>query len=280
MKSHFGLALAWVGAAAVVLGTTPTAGAVAPGSAPATIVIHFETPEGVPGLARLADPGGDAYATKVADGTTGTVALPVLNGTHALRVRPVMVGSLRYIGVATKPSIQVGPGGTSTVTVAYHLSEGVQDVHATGVTDTSIDLAWKIGTGHVRVRRTVGDVPAATPSRGTAVPVSGKGLNDTGLTPGTRYNYSFWTDPGDSAHGVDQATGPFVLSVGTADPSTAAVASYVAGPDTFFPQGSDIVSVQPTTAGGARVVLAAGSSRLFPAPRRCCRSRRPCAAAC
>lgn len=235
-----------------------------PGSGQGTIMVTFETPDSVPGLTALTGKSTSLFATKPKSGTKSTVKVTVPSGQYDVVPQPVTSDSKRYVGVMTSRSLSVRPGETESVTVNYRLSGGIQEAHVTQMSDKTIGLAWTAPAGtNVEVRRTEGDRAAAKRSEGVTVATSGAGLVDSGLKPGTRYNYSFWAKPGDSAFGIDQLNGPFVLSVGTTDSATAGQASYVVAPGSFLAKPSDLAAVTPT-GDGVRVVLAEGVSP--PAP--------------
>jgi hypothetical protein len=260
LKKSLGLSVlaACVG---LVLAATPLAYAAPNPSGNSTVVVKFETPDGVPGLAELVTNQGavSAVATKSASGATAVQTLAVAAGVYKVEPRPVMSGGLRYVGVPKPQTVNLKAGATTTVVVTYHLSNGLREIHPTQIQATSISLAWTVPAGsNVSIRRTAGDVAATSPSEGVKVaPTTPTTLVDTGLTPGTRYNYSVWVKPGDSAFGVDQANGPVIVSLGTADPANPAKATYVATPGTVFAKPADIAAAVPT-GDGVAVTLAVG----------------------
>jgi hypothetical protein len=245
----------------LVLAATPLAYAAPNPSGGSTVVVKFETPDGVPGLAELVTNKGavSAVAAKPASGATAVQTLAVAAGVYKVEPRPVMSGGLRYVGVPAPQTVNLKAGATTTVVVTYHLSNGLQEIHATQIEATGISLAWTVPDGSdVSIRRTAGDVAAKSPSEGVEVaPTTPTTLVDTGLTPGTRYNYSVWVKPGDSAFGVDQANGPVIASLGTADPADPTKATYVATPGTVFAKPADIASAVPT-GDGVALTLAVG----------------------
>jgi hypothetical protein len=253
--------LATLGVAVIMLGFS---GWPAAAAGEATITLTFATPEGVPAIAILEGKSGSYVATKGLVGTSETVKLAVAPGEYSVRVRPVMAGTKRFVGVPSRRSVQVSQGGTATVKVSYYLSEGVQEAHTASITSSKVELAWTTPPDtDVSVRRTEGDTPATRPSQGVEIAVSGSGLVDKNLKSGTRYNYSIWAKPGDSAFGVDEANGPVVLSVGTDDPSDATKPSYVVKPDTLLAKSTDLASVTPT---GDGVTIKLSKTVLAPAP--------------
>jgi hypothetical protein len=236
-----------------------TSAQAAPGDS--KVVVKFETPDEVPGLAEVVNDKSNVagVATKEAAGTTASETLTVKAGVYKVEARPVMSGGLRYVGVPSRKTINVAAGGTTTVLVTYHLSKGLQEIHATEITPTGISLAWKVPDGsEVEIRRTQGDTAAKSRSRGVKLlPTTPTTLVDKDLTPGAKYNYSLWVKPGDSAFGVDQANGPVIVSVGTPDPSDSTKATYVATPGTVFAKAADLASVTPL-GDGVEVELSAG----------------------
>ena len=247
-------------ASSLVFGAAAPAHAKPPSGGGSTLIVKFETPDGVPGLAEVVNNKGAVLgvATKGTDGSTAEQTLTLPGGVYKVKPRPVMSGGLRYVGVPSAKTVHVA-GGTKTVLVRYRLSKGLQEVHATKVTATSISLAWTAPAGsNVHIRRTQGDVAATSRSRGVKLaPTTATTLVDSGLQPGTTYHYSFWVKPGDSAFGIDQANGPVVISVGTSDPSDPTKAAYVATPGTFFAKAADLASVVPL-GDGVAVRLSAG----------------------
>lgn len=230
-----------------------------------TIRVTFTTPEAVPGLLTLDGAKQDLVATKSAEGETAVVELTASSGRYALEAEPVMSGSKRYVAVADPlRNIQVKPGATVNVDVTYTLSKGIQDLRQVGVATDSVTLSWTAPRNtSVKVRRTVGDVPASSPSQGVAVPVTGSQLVDDGVMPGTTYTYALWATPGDSAHGVARNAGPVVLTVGTSDLQDRSTPSYVVRPGSLLAQPGDVASAQPT-GDGVVVTFAAGVAPLAP----------------
>lgn len=266
MKTPMRTLIAMVALATVALGNNvyPSAYAAPPNSGSTKITVNFETPEGVPGLVTLTSKRGTAVATKGPEGTSSSVTLDVPPGLYAVTSSAVMADRLRYVGVSSPRNLQLSTGETKQVTVTYSLSQGVQEAHLTNVTATGIELAWTVPAGtDLYVRRTEGDVAATSPSQGVEVISSESGLSDSGLKPGTRYNYSLWAKPGDSAFGVDQSNGPVILTVGTEDSSGTGIPSYVVTPGTLLAQQADLTTVE-TTGDGVKVQLAPGVAT--PAP--------------
>lgn len=258
MRPQRRLASIAISSLAMVAMVGETALAAPPASGQGTIVVTFETPNSVPGLTTVSGKSGDLFASKPKSGTKSSVTLTVPSGQFDVVPQPVTSGSKRYVGVMSSRSLSVRAGQTETVTVVYRLSRGMQEAHVTQLTDTTIALAWTTGAGSdVEVRRTEGDRAAAKRSDGVTVSTSGSGLVDENLKPGTRYNYSFWAKPGDSALGIDQLNGPFVLSVGTTNSAAPGQPSYVVTPGAFLAKQSELASVA-TTGDGVRFTLAAG----------------------
>ena len=245
--------------------TAVAAGAQAAPPGAGKIRVTFSTPEGVAGLLTLTNGAERLVATKATGGTVQTVELSATSGRFSLGAKPVMAGTKRYVAV-TNPlnDIQVQPNATAEVKVTYALSRGVQEVHQVGLAPDSVRLRWAAPVGtKVLVRRMVGDSPAMNPSQGSAVRSDALGLVDQGLRPGTRYTYSFWATPGDSAFGVSQAAGPVTLTVGTSDPANPGTASYVVRPGTLLARAEQVLSSEPAD-NGVQVVFADGVD--VPAP--------------
>ena len=186
-----------------------------------------------------------------------TVDLTVPAGEYDIHGVPVVVEGQRYVARATKHSVLVHAGGRATTTVTYQLSQGIRRVTPTKLTGTSVSFAVESPTSNdVIVRRTRGTEPATTPGKGVGVPIAANIVTDSGLEPGTQYTYAFFVRPGDAAHRIAQADGPFVVSIGTSG-GQAGTPTYVVNPQTLIATASQISSVVPT-GDGLRVTFTDG----------------------
>ena len=263
----------WQKAVAVLFVTaTTTAAAVvsASGASAQTpdegfVRVVLQTPEGVPALAELDRRTGgqpetqiEAVATKAPDDTSAAVLLRLSAGAYQVGLPPVVFDGVRYVGTSTRPEVVVRPGQTAELGVTYRPEGGATDFHATEVGIDRIALTWRAPEGaRFDVRRTGGDVPAATRNQGVAVPVIANTASDQGLRPGTPYSYALFTQS------AGRWTGPLPVATSTTvqpasvPPGEPVPATYVAKGETLLAEPSDLVLAEPTGAG-VRVVLADG----------------------
>ncbi len=242
--------LASLTATTVVAGSTSAMAASAPGAGSVRVTIN--TPAAVPanvGLDNKATgtPDGfiDHVAAKAASGTSQVVTLSVPASTYHVALPAITFAGTRYAGAASAPEVVVRTGQTSSLNVTYTAEPGARGLQLTALTSTSVGLSWSAPAGSkFALRRSVGDTAVTQMTQGAAVPVTGSTATDSGLTPGTTYTYSLFTQGKNNARWY----GPLAVVVSTAT-TGATQASYVASPTTLIAQAGDIVSAAPTGSG-------------------------------
>lgn len=263
MRVLRGLA-ASLAAMTVVAGSTSAIAAPAPGIASVRVTIN--TPAGVPANVGLDDkttgtPDGfiDHVAAKSASGTSRVLTLSVPAGAYKVVLPAVTFAGTRYAGSASVPEVVAKVGQTSALNVTYAAEPGAKGLQLTALTSTQVGLSWTAPAGSkYALRRSLGDDAVNGITQGIAVPVTGSAATDSGLTPGTKYTYSLFTQGKNDA----RWRGPLAFVVSTAT-TGASQAKYVASPTTLIVEAGDIVSAVPTGSGVQVQLSAKVATRLL-----------------
>lgn len=215
-----------------------------------TLSLSLASPAGAPTVVTLTGPATFAHSTETGGATGRSFKAPA--GTYSVGTPDVVVKGLTYRASVAQRTVAVKRGRTTSVTVTYLPAPMGADLHVTSLTGTSVGLAWSPPPASVRgrtalayaVRRSAVDAPPLTgPTQGTAVPVKGTTSTDSGLTSGSRYRYSLFTQ---SQYGWN---GPVELEVGTAPPAGSTDAAYALAPNAVVLEASNIASASPTGSG-------------------------------
>ncbi|MCA1708869.1 MAG: fibronectin type III domain-containing protein, partial [Actinobacteria bacterium] len=203
--------------AAIAITWAPVASA-APNDGPGTIRLQITAPSGGTALIEVTRVDAPAPVRTVMQSPVDNNSRDVTieSGTYQIMPRAMFAGDQRYVAKSDPLQVRVQTGKVTESKVVYRLSKGVQNLHATGLTATSVALDWDAELGDdTAVWRTVGDHPATRQGQGTRVTLTGSSLVDTGLAPGTTYSYAIFARPGDGAFGRTEGD-PVTITVGTA----------------------------------------------------------------
>jgi hypothetical protein len=147
------------------------------------------------------------------------------------------------------PVILILPGVKTSLTATFTADGGARDLHLATVSQTGLQLSWTAPAGaRFSLRRSTGSNAPQRRERGVGIPTTGTSAVDHGLTPGTQYSYSLFTQ----IH--FRWYGPLIITVSTAPVAGSTSASYVAEPSTLIAKPADISSAV-TTGTGVKVVL-------------------------
>lgn len=218
-----------------------------------TVKVVVSAPAGVPANVLLTG-ATQKMATKPPAGTSRTVSLTFTPGTYRVSPQALAFEGDSFGSRASASSVAVRAGGSTTVYVTFFRLPSAADLRAVDVTETSISLDWTApaGASFRLTRRAV--APAVGQSRLTkAVPVTGTSLVDSGVRPGTTYEYSLYTSVG------GRWSGPLKLTAGTASAGSSGSAAYVAASDTLVARSENLSGVV-VTGTGVRLTLAPGQA--------------------
>ncbi|THG30779.1 choice-of-anchor L domain-containing protein [Naasia lichenicola] len=283
MRARIGIAI--FSALLMVVGVSSPASAHPWVIQPGTVQVTITAPDGVAAnvaIRRVDKKVNLAVAAKPAAGKTQTVKVAAAVGAYAVSAPAMIVAGVLYEVKNPQQKVVVLPNRTTKLTVSYVASGGASDLHTTGLTTTSVTLAWTTSKESTYLlRRAIGDVPPSSPTQGVAVPIKGSTAIDAGLTAGKHYSYALFTKSekkwsssewhGNSWSGGHWSGGygsgsqwssnrwstPLTLTAGTAPPAGSTDASYVAEPTTLIATAKQINSATPTDSG-VTVVLADG----------------------
>lgn len=237
-----------VSAALVASSSTPSVASASVATGQVTVTIR--TPGGVPANVMLTGPRQALFA-KPARGTSKTVSRQLPAGRYRVRPQAVVSHGVLYQS-PSHPTVTVAAGRPVRITVEFSRVPSASSLQATGISTTSISLAWSAPQGATfALRRTVGGQPAASRQAGIAVHVMGHTAVDTGLKAGTQYSYALFT------HLAGRWVGPITLEAGTSAPPGSKTASFAAAPGTLLPTPAD-VHAAIATGSGVRVTLSPG----------------------
>lgn len=243
----FAAVLGLIGAALVGLSGMSSAATIVNAVATGRVTVTITAPSGVPADVRLTGPRKAVFA-KPPQGERKTTRRRLPVGSYRVRPLPVVLGGVLYQS-ANHQVITVRAGQPAKVTVRFTRARSASSLHVTGITATSISLAWSAPAGAVfALRRTAGGRPASSRQSGTAVAVKGHTATDKGLRPGKQYSYALFTRMKGSW------AGPITLLTGTSAPAGSKTASYAATPGTVLATPAAVQSDAPT-GSGAQVTL-------------------------
>jgi hypothetical protein len=218
--------------------------------APATLQVNINAPDGVAATVDIV--GSAAYAaTKQASGTSASQSISVAPGTYRIRADALLVEGTLFTSRITPSRTTVSSGATKSIAVTYSAATMVTDFRVTNLEDGTVTLSWKREPGvEVEIRRTQGNIPAATADQGVAVATSGSTAVDPGLPLASVYTYALFAEKG------REEIGPFPLSIGTGGASDGQ-ATYLANPQTRMLSAADVANAEPDGTGVV-VTLASG----------------------
>jgi len=226
---------------------SPSSAAVAVTAATGKVTVTIRAPRGVAADVYL-NGSRTALFAKPPGGTQTRVTRRLPTGRYRVRPRDVVSHGVLYQS-SSHQTVSVTASLPVQITVRFTRAPSASSLHVTGITRTSISLAWSAPPGATfALRRTVGTQPAATRRAGTAVHVAGHSASDTGLRAGTHYAYALFT------HLNGHWAGPITLLAGTAAPATSKTASYAVTPGTVLATPRQ-VHAATTTGTGVQVSL-------------------------
>src|ERR1022692_113737 len=237
-----------ISAALVASSSTPSMAATASTiAATGKIVVTIRAPRGVPADVTLTGPRKTVFA-KAAAGPSKSVSRKLPTGNYRVRPQPVISKGVLY----QSPSHQivtVAAGRTIRITVTFSRAPSASALHVTGISTTSISLAWSAPKGATfALRRTAGSPPAINRRAGTAVRVTGRTAIDRGLKAGKQYSYALFT------HLAGRWAGPITLLAGTSAAAGSKTASFAAAAGTVLATPAEVQTATPT-GSGAQVTL-------------------------
>ena len=241
-----GLSLA-LSAAAIASSGSPSSAAVSAAAATGKVTVTIRAPHGVAADVYLTGPRTALFA-KPPTGTQTSVTRRLQPGRYRVRPRDVASHGVLYHS-SNHQTVSVTANGHVQIVVRFTRARSASSLHVTGISRTSISLAWSAPAGATfALRRTAGTQPAAGRRAGTAVHVVGHHASDTGLRAGTRYAYALFT------HLDGRWAGPITLLAGTSAPAASKIASYAISSGTLLATPSE-VHAATTTGSGVQVAL-------------------------